>query len=194
MKRRFLVLGATLLLGATFVALTPLASHVRAAANAAHSSSRSTKSATPAMHTQRTFEFTVKLPMEAAAPLFGADKERAWAPGWNPKFIWPAISTDQQGMVFTIAHGQQTIVWLTPTYNLAAGLIQYAYVIPDVMATLITLKLTPRDEWTHVAVQYERTALNAAARDVVLQMAEHDGKSGPEWETQISHYLGTLPR
>jgi hypothetical protein len=148
----------------------------------------------PALHTQRTFEFTVKLPMEAAAPLFGADKERAWAPGWNPKFIWPANATDQQGMVFTIAHGQKTIIWLTPTYDLAAGLIQYAYVIPDVMATLITVKLTPRDQWTHVVVQYERTALNAAARDVVLQMAEHDSKSGPEWETQISDYLGTLPK
>jgi hypothetical protein len=194
MKRRFPVFGATLLLGATFISLPPLASHVRAAANAAHPSGQSAKSATQAMHTQRTFEFTVKLPMEAAAPLFGADKERAWAPGWNPKFIWPATATDQQGMVFTIAHGRETIVWITPTYDLAAGLIQYAYVIPDVMATLITVKLTPRDNWTHVAVQYERTALNAAARNVVLQMAEHDSKSGPEWETQISDYLGTLPR
>ena len=97
-------------------------------------------------------------------------------------------------MVFTIAHGQKTAVWFTPTYDLAAGLIQYAYVIPEVMTTLITVKLTPRGGWTHVAVRYERTALNAAARDVVLKMAEHDSNSGPEWETQISDYLATLPK
>jgi hypothetical protein len=111
MTRRFLGCGATLLLGATFMSLPPLAAHGRAAVNALHSLGHSANSPPQAAHTQRTFEFTVKLPMEAAAPLFGADKERAWAPGWNPIFIWPANAKDQQGMVFTIAHGRQTAVW-----------------------------------------------------------------------------------
>ena len=92
----------------------------------------------------------------------------------------------------TIAHGQKTAVWFAPTYDVTGGLIQYAYVIPDVMAVLITVRLTPEDRWTHVAVRYERTTLNADARDIVLKMADNDGKSGPEWEKQISDYLGTL--
>ena len=191
MTRKVLVSG--LLIGASFMLLPPLASRVHAAMNTGHSSNDS-KSATQATHTQRTFEFTVKLPMETAAPLFGADKERAWAPGWNPAFLWPANAKDQPGMVFTIASGQKTAVWFAPTYDLTTGFIQYAYVIPGVMATLITVKLTPQDNWTHVAVQYQRTALNTDAKDIVLQMADHDGKSGPEWEKQISDYLGTLPK
>jgi len=61
------------------------------------------------------------------------------------------------------------------------------------MVTLITLKLTPQDKWTHVSVQYERTALNTAVEDIIREMADHDSKSGPEWEKQINDYLGTLP-
>ena len=191
--RLFLTFGLGLLTGASFMVLPRLASHVHAAMNAVHSGD-SAKSATEAMHTERTFEFTAKAPMAIAAPLFGADKERVWAPGWNPAFLWPPNANDQQRMVFTVAHGSRTAVWMNTAYDPAAGSIQYAYVIPDVMTTLITLKLTPQDKWTHVAVQYERTALNTAAKDIVREMADHDSKSGPEWEKQINDYLGTLPK
>jgi hypothetical protein len=191
---QFPVFTAGLLIGVSFFVLPPLVSRVQAAIHSGHTSSDSVERATEATHTQRTFEFTVKLPMEAAVPLFGAEKERAWAAGWNPTFLWPASAKDQPGMVFTIAHGEKTAVWLAPMYDVTGGLIQYAYVIPDVMAVLITVKLTPQDRWTHVAVRYERTALNAGARDIVLRMADNDGRSGPEWEKQISDYLGTLAR
>jgi len=193
MTRSLLIFGAGLLIGASLM-LLPLASHVHAAINALRSTDGSEKSGTEAAHTERAFEFIVKLPMEAAAPLFGADKERSWAPGWEPTFFWPADTRDRQGMVFTVNHAKNIAVWIAPVYDLAAGLIQYVYVIPDVMVTLITLKLTPQDKWTHVAVQYERTALNASARDILLQMADHDGRSGPEWEKQVNDYLATLSK
>jgi hypothetical protein len=154
----------------------------------------SAMSAVEDTHTERTFEFTAKAPMGIVAPLFGADRERAWAPGWNPKFLWPAETNDRQGMVFTVAHGHKAAIWINTAYDPATGPIQYAYVIPDVMVTLITLKLTPQDKWTHVAVQYERTALNTAAKNIVLEMAERDSKSGPEWEKQINDYLSALPK
>jgi hypothetical protein len=191
--RLFLAFGFGLLTGASFLVLPRLASHAHAAMNAVRSGD-SAKSAAEATHTERTFEFTAKAPMEIAAPLFGADKERAWAPGWNPTFLWPADAKDRQGMVFTVAHGHKTAIWINTAYDPATGSIQYAYVIPEIMTTLITLKLTPQDKWTHVAVQYQRTALNTAAKDTVLEVADHDSKSGPEWENQINDYLAALPK
>jgi len=191
--RLFLAFGFGLLTGASFMALPRLASHAHAAISSVRSGD-SAKSAAEGTHTERTFEFTAKAPMGIAAPLFGADKERIWAPGWNPTFLWPGDAKDRQGMVFTVAHGHKTAIWINTAYDPATGSIQYAYVIPDVMTTLITLKLTPQDKWTHVAVQYERTALNSAAKDIVLEMADHDSKSGPEWERQINDYLSALPK
>ena len=136
----FLIFGLGLFTGASFMVLPRLSSHVHAAINAVHSGNSDT-SATEAMHTERTFEFTAKAPIEIAASLFGADKERVWAPGWNPAFLWPANANDRQGMVFTVAHSHKTAVWINTAYDRASGSIQYAYVIPDVMVTLITLKI-----------------------------------------------------
>jgi len=194
MTKSALIFGAGLLLGASTMLVPPLASRVHASINAVHPSGGSAQGTGESTHTERSFEFTVKLPMETAAPLFGADQERKWAPGWSPAFVWPAAAKDQQGMVFTVAHGDKNIVWIAPKFDLATGSVQYAYVIPDVMVALITLKITPQDNWTHVAVQYDRTTLNPAAKDIVLKMADHDSKSGPEWERQISDYVNTLPK
>jgi len=190
MTKSIFIFATGLLIGASTMFLHPLASRVYAAINGVHSSGASA-GAGESTHTQRTFEFTVKLPMETAAPLFGADQERKWAPGWSPTFLWPATAKDRQGMVFTVSHGEKKIVWIAPKFDLVTGSVQYAYVIPDVMVTLISLQLTPQDKSTHVSVQYDRTSLNPAAKDIVLEMADHDSKSGPEWEKQISDYVNT---
>jgi hypothetical protein len=70
--------------------------------------------------------------------------------------------------------------------------VQYVYVIPDALVTVITLRLTLQGQQTHVEVEYDRTALNSEADGHVRRMAEQDRGSGPEWEKQINGYLETL--
>ena len=140
-------------------------------------------------HTEEKFEFEANGTMEEVAPLFGAEKERVWAPDWNPRFVWPAEAADREGMVFTVAHGHMKSVWVNTALDFSGGRIQYAYVIPGAMATVITIRLTPEGERTHVAVKYDRTALSADLNGHVEEMAEEDAKSGPYWEKQINEYL-----
>lgn len=144
------------------------------------------------MHFQNDFSFVAQAPMAVAAPLFGAHKERVWAPDWNPVFLWPRDVADQPGMVFTVAHGDNTAVWVNTVFDLAAGRVEYVYVLPDVVATVISLQLVPIGNATRVSVRYERTALREAAHDAVRLMAEGDANAGPEWETQINAYLATV--
>jgi hypothetical protein len=147
------------------------------------------RSNVPLAHTEAKFEFTANGPLDKVAPLMGADRERVWAPGWDPHFIFPKPAVDQQGMVFTIAHGPYRVPWVNTEFDLNAGGVQYVYVIPDTLVTLITIRMTPLGDNTHVAVEYERTALEPEANDRVETMAEHDRKSGPEWEEQINGWL-----
>jgi len=140
-------------------------------------------------HTRVRFEFAANGPLESVAPLFGADKERVWAPQWDPKFVYPLPAADMQGMVFTVAHGHRDSVWVNTQLDLKNGRVQYVYVIPDRLVTLITLRLTSQGQQTHVAVEYERTALSPQINDHVRQMAEQDARSGPVWEEQINSYL-----
>lgn len=141
-------------------------------------------------HTEEKFAFTANSPMESVAPLFGADKEKVWSPEWNPHFIHPLPPADEEGMVFTVSHGSLKVPWVNTEFDLKNGRIQYVYVIPDMLVTVITLRLTPEGKQTRIEVEYDRTALSAEADAHVRHMAEGDRNSGPDWEKHVNAYLG----
>jgi hypothetical protein len=141
------------------------------------------------LHTREQFSLVAQAPFEIAWPLFGADKERAWAPDWEPVFLWPEKAFDQEGMVFIIGHGDKDAVWVNTAFDRVAGRIQYVYVIPDVVVTVITLKLLPDGQATNIEVTYERTALAVAANERVRSMAAGDRGAGKEWSRQINSHL-----
>jgi hypothetical protein len=138
------------------------------------------------------FDFVAHAPYAQVFPLFGAEKERVWAgKDWDPTFVYPKPANDIQGAVFTVRHGHATDVpWVNTAFDPQSGHVQYVYVIPDVMTTLIDIHIAPQDaQNTKVDVVYERTALTAGGDGRVRRMAEHDRKSGPEWAGQIDAYL-----
>jgi hypothetical protein len=134
----------------------------------------------PRAHTEEKFTFTANAPIEQVAPLFGADRERVWSPRWNPQFINPWPPADIPGMVFTVKHGKQDAVWVNTEFDLENGRVQYVYVVPDVLITVITLRLAPEGNDTKIEVQYDRTALNAEADGHVRHLAEQDRNAGFE--------------
>lgn len=141
------------------------------------------------VHTDERFGFTVNARMEQVAPLFGADKERAWAPDWNPQFIHPLPAGDEEGMVFAVTHQHLKSTWVNTGYDTKSGRFQYVYLIPDAMVTMITIRLTPLDNKTRVDVDYQRTALNPEANAHVRHMAEGDGNAGADWDKWMNGYL-----
>jgi hypothetical protein len=184
------VVGA--LCGAAALAIPKAVGVLRTAA--AKADSGETPGAEPRVHTREEFEFTAKGTIEQVAPLFGADKERVWAADWNPRFLFPLPAMDTEGMVFTTDRHQGHAVWVNTQLDLKDGRVQYVYVVPDRVATLITLSLTAVGNRTRVAVKYERTSLSADADEHVRRMAEGDRSSGSEWEKAVDGYLGKASR
>jgi hypothetical protein len=169
--------------------------HLRRSSHHAHETqSAQGKQETGRVHTEEKFSFVANAPMEKVAPLFGAVKERVWAPDWNPNFVHPLPPNDQEGMVFTVAHSHMTASWVNTEFDMKNGRIQYVYMIPDALVTVITLRLTPAAKQTKVDVEYDRTSLSAEADEHVRHMAEGDRQSGPEWEKQINDYLAGLKK
>jgi hypothetical protein len=141
-------------------------------------------------HTHTEFSFVAKASYERVFPLFGAWEEKKWAEGWEPQFVYPTPPSDQFGMIFTVAHGGRKSVWTNTAFDAANGHVQYVYVIPDALVTLIDIHLTKTGmNETQVSVVYERTALNLEATEHVAHLAKGDAKSGPEWEQAINGYL-----
>jgi len=148
------------------------------------------KPASGPAHTHNEFTFVAKAPYEQVFPLFGAWEEKKWAEGWEPQFVFPTPPGDQLGMVFTVAHGGMTSVWTNTAFDAAGGHVQYVYVIPDALVTLIDIHLTKSGgNETQVSAVYERTALSKEANDHVAHLAKGDAKSGPEWEAAMNGYL-----
>jgi hypothetical protein len=148
-------------------------------------------SSEPVVHVRNEFEFTVHAPYQIAAPLFGAEKERAWAGShWDPHFLYPQPAQDMQGAVFTIRHGPRQAYWINTLFDMKARHVQYVYVIADAMVVLIDVRLAELDSAnTRVNVAYERTALNPEANEHVKELGNSDRESGKEWGTAINDYL-----
>lgn len=142
------------------------------------------------VHTRKEFSFTVDAPFEQVVPLFGANEERKWAHDWNPQFVYPNPAHDQVGMIFKVAHGLHSSVWINTALDFTAGHIQYAYVLNDAMATLIDIHATRQGaQKTGVTFVYERTALIPAANDHVQHFAKGDEDAGKEWGDAINAYF-----
>jgi hypothetical protein len=141
------------------------------------------------VHTDEKFAFTANAAMQQVAPLFGAEKERVWAPDWNPQFIHPWPAGDEAGMVFAVAHQHLKTTWVNTEYDTKDGRFQYVYLIPDTMVTMITIRLTPQENKTWVDVDYQRTALSQEANSHVRHMAEGDRNARPDWDKWMNGYL-----
>jgi hypothetical protein len=149
-----------------------------------------TQAAANLAHVRTEFSFTVDAPFEQVVPLFGAHEERKWAEGWTPQFVFPMPAHDQQGMVFKVAHGQLSSVWINTALDLAAGQVQYAHVLGDAMATLIDIHATRQGpQKTAVTVVYERTALTPEANEHVEHLAKGDANGGKEWGDAMNAYF-----
>jgi hypothetical protein len=148
----------------------------------------------PVVHVVNTFRFELAAPFARVAPLFGPQGERAWAgKHWNPVFLYPLPARDTEGAVFTVQHGPHTSVWINTRYDLAAGRMQYVSLIPDVVVSVIGVRLSSIDAaHTAVEVTYTRTALEPAGNEVVEEMGAHDRTSGPVWQHSIEAALGLI--
>ncbi len=145
------------------------------------------------LHVRTEFRFAVDAPFDQVAPLFGAHDERKWAHDWNPQFVYPTPARDQSGMVFKVAHGQLSSVWVNSAFDLAAGHIQYTYVLEDAMAVLIDIHVTRQGaNKTDVTVAYERTALTPEANEHVQHFAKGDAGAGKEWGDAMNAYFAKL--
>ena len=142
-------------------------------------------------HVSNRFSFTVNAAMHDAAPLFGPEGERVWAGNdWNPQFVFPTPARDVEGAVFTVRHGEHSAVWVNTLFDLEGGHMQYVYVLADLLATTIDVRLHAMDAaHTRVEVTYVRTALRSEADEHVLSLGKHDSEQGKEWGDAINAYL-----
>ena len=134
--------------------------------------------------------FHLHAPRVQVFPLFTAQGERAWAPGWNPEILSGA---EERGSGFRTQneHGQETI-WIVTEYNPLEGQVSYARAALGSNIGLVDVACTGSAAGgTDVSVRYTLTALSETGRVFVSKFLEtqHYSKMIDEWRAATAAAL-----
>jgi hypothetical protein len=137
------------------------------------------------MRVRLTGSFVLAESLSAVLPLFTAEGERQWAPGWEP--VWADGSHEHEvGEVWTTA-GPPSTTWVT----VAAGVdhVRYARVAIGDSAGLVTVTSTENGGRTTVTVDYDLSALSDAGADRLEHFAAGYDDMLAHWQDHTSRAL-----
>jgi hypothetical protein len=144
-------------------------------------------SASPATQV-RTFHLDA--PLAQVFPLFTAQGERAWAPGWEPRILSGA---EERGSAFiTTAHTGGTVTWIVIDYRPSQGRASYARLVQDSNIGIVDVACTEvAGGGTDIAVRYTLTAVSEAGESFVARFLadQHYTTMIEEWRVATSKAL-----
>jgi len=126
--------------------------------------------------------FHLDAPLARVFPLFTANGERAWAPGWEPRIL---SGGEERGSSFiTTAHNGSRVTWIVTDYRPAQGRVSYARLMQDSNMGLVDVSCTQTRGGTDVSVRYTLTAVSEAGESFVAQFLEdeHYTRMIGEWQ------------
>jgi hypothetical protein len=135
--------------------------------------------------------FHLEAPVQRVFPLFTAEGERAWAPGWEPRIL---SGSKERGSAFiTTAHDGGTVTWIVTDYRPAAGRVSYARLVQDSNIGIVdVICSTPAGGGTDISVRYTLTAFSEAGQSFVAEFLseQHYKIMINEWRVATSKALG----
>ena len=150
--------------------------------------------AIPPMPRTRSGTFHLDAPRAQVLPLFTAQGERDWAPGWDPVMLSGA---GERGSAFrTRQPDGRTTTWIVIEHRPAEGRAGYARLAEDSNIGLVDVVCTEAaGGGTDVSVRYTLTPLHAGAEHFVEHFlsAEHYDRMMEEWRAATSAALARLP-
>ena len=134
--------------------------------------------------------FRLDAPLARVFPLFTAEGERDWAPGWEPTVLSGA---EERGSAFvTRGHTGIVTTWIVTDYRPSEGRVSYARLAQDSNIGLVDVICTPAEGGgTVVSVRYTLTGVSEQGRAFVRQFLEpeHYSRMIEEWRVATSAAL-----
>jgi hypothetical protein len=115
--------------------------------------------------------FRLNASPERVMPLFTAEGERSWVPGWEPLILSGAV---ERGSAFvTRAHGGVETTWIVTDYRPAEGRVSYARLAHGSNIGLVDVTCTAAEGGgTVVSVRYTLTGVSEQGRAFVREFLE----------------------
>lgn len=138
--------------------------------------------------------FRLDAPLARVMPLFTAEGERRWAPGWEPVVLSGA--QDRGSAFVTRSHTGVETTWIVVDYRPSEGIASYARLAQGSNIGLVDVVCTPDEAGgTVVSVRYTLTGVSEPGRAFVRQFLEpeHYSRMIEEWQSLTSAALARQP-
>ena len=134
-------------------------------------------------------KFRIDQPIETLFPLFSAEGEKLWVPGWDYENIMHSIDLHEDYIFLTKNHDHASTdaIWLVKRYDPESFLVQFYKVEPEDKVGVITVQCIQIDKrLTEVEVTYEYTGLSEKGDEFV------DGFTSTQYKEFIGEWNSLL--
>lgn len=138
---------------------------------------------------KHTASFYINQPVKVLFPLFSAEGEKSWVPGWDYENIMGSTDLREDYVFVTKGHDHAATdaIWLVKRYEPEEYLVQFYKVEPGEKVGVIEVRCFElSDSETDVRVSYEYIGLSARGDEFV------DGFSSSAYEEFIAEWKGLL--
>jgi hypothetical protein len=142
---------------------------------------------------KHTSGFYISQPVEKLFPLFTAEGEKLWVPGWDYKNVMGTTQTHEDYIFLTSTHDHASTeaIWLVKTYEPEDYLVQYYKVEPQDKVGIITVQNIRKSEnLTYVKVSYEYIGISDKENTFIKNFDDEKYKKFiGEWKSLLVKYF-----
>ena len=140
-----------------------------------------------------TAEFQIGQPIEILFPLFSAEGEKLWVPGWDYENIMRSTDLHEDYIFLTKNHDHSSTdaIWLVKKYMPESHYVQFYKVEPEDKVGVITVHCEKINEaLTQVEVSYEYIGLSKKGDEFIGKFTSVEYKEFiSEWNTLLLSYF-----
>jgi hypothetical protein len=130
--------------------------------------------------------FDLPLAPDQAFPLFTAEGEGRWVPGWSPEML--GSLPQHRGLVFLTKVDRSQTIWTVLESDPETLSHRYSRVTPGKTAGIVEVKLCPAHNGCRVSVSYDMTALTEAGQQA---LATYRGSAFDDMLVQWQELIAT---
>ena len=143
---------------------------------------------------QHTASFEIEQPVKELFPLFSAEGEKLWVPGWDYQKIMGGTDLHEDYVFVTKSHDHAAAeaIWLVKRYEPESFLVQFYKVEPTEKIAVIEVRCFERGEsTTKVQVTYQYIGLSSTGNEFISSFSSSAYKRFiAEWKELLVKYLG----
>ena len=140
-----------------------------------------------------TEKFKINQPIEILFPLFSAEGEKLWVPGWDYENIMGSTELHEDYVFLTKNHDHASTdaIWLVKKYDPKSYLVQFYKVEPENKVGIIIVQCKKITKCvTQVEVSYEYIGLSKKGNEFVESFTSTEYKTFiSEWNNLLESYF-----